>query len=149
MSEGNCNETKEYFVDDMSADFCVKSTEKFFDDYYVPSDRINKYPIPVIIWQSNSCVQAQNGIFMAYNLHAERTLGNEPFSYLDLRNIQDSFLGLVSDVSRLPSERFLDEIYISPFAIEKIREELFTMGISMPKMYPELSKIFDNYRYNR
>lgn len=101
---------KEYFIEDMSADFCAKSTEEFFDGDYIPSGRINKYPKPVIIWQSNSCVQAQNGIF---------------------------------------SEKFLEEIYISPFAIEQIREELFTMGISMPKLYPELSKIFENYRYNR
>ncbi len=149
MSDWNCSETKEYFVDDMSADFCVKSTEEFFDGYYVPSDRINKYPKPVIIWQSNSRVQAQNGIFMAYNLHAKRNIGNEPFSYLDLRNIQNSFLGLISDVSRLPSEKFLEEIYISPYAIEQIRKELFTMRIRMPKMYPELSKIFDDYRYSR
>lgn len=131
----------------MSADFCAKSTEEFFEGYYVSNNRVDKFPKPVIIWQSNSRVQTQNGIFMAYNLHTKRTFGKEPFSYLDLKEIQSSFLLLISDIAEVQAEKFLEEVYIDPLAIEKIRSELLIMGTNMSKMYPELSKIFEYYTY--
>lgn len=141
----------EYFVSNMSAEYSIDDTKKFIDEKYIPNTRVNKYPKPIIIRQSNSRVLSQSGIFLAYNLNAkmdakmEQKKSKNCFSYLDLNAIQESYLELLPQNNKVNEELFMKQIYIHPLAIPRIKEQLEMMGITTPKMYPELSQIFKHY----
>lgn len=142
-----CNEEmSEYFVGDMTPEKFSERNREFFEKNYRPSMRTNKYPVPVIIRQSNSRILAQNGIFLAYNLYAETDVEEHDFSYLDLREIQKEYLSLFEDKTDLDKEKFLEEIAIESSSIQSIQEELEILGVNTGKMYPELSKIFEENR---
>lgn len=141
-----CNdEMSDYFVDEMTPEKFSEMNRNFFEMDYKASMRMNKYPVPVIIRQSNSRILAQNGIFLAYSLSAKTDMEKHDFSYLDLRQIQKEYLSLFENQIDLESEMFLEEIAIEPSSIGQIQDELKVLGINTGKMYPELSKIFEQY----
>ena len=145
-----CNEEmSEFFVNDMSAEKFVLENRQFYEEGYMPNVRKNKYPVPVIIRQSNSRILAQNGIFLAYNLYAKVDKNKFDFSYLDLKQIQNSYLALCKSDRELEDEKFLEEVYIDPASVLELQESLKTLGLNTGKMYPELSKIFEQYRIDR
>lgn len=145
MFDVNDKEMKDFFVYDMSAEYSMKSTKKFMSKDYIPNPRVDLYPKPIIIQQTNSRVLAQNGIFMAYNLNSLPGRGDEAFKYLDLKEIQNSYMELFKNCQKAEEQIFLKEIYIDPFASGNIRRELEMLGVSKSKMYPELSEIFKAY----
>ena len=138
----------DYFVDEMGTEKLSEMNREFFREPYKPDARINKYPVPVIIRQSNSRILAQNGIFLAYSLSAETDKKTRDFSYLDLRNIQNEYLALFDDDEESENEKFLEEIAIEPASVRNLQEELKILGLNKGKMYPELSKIFEQYDGN-
>lgn len=135
----NGEKLEEYFVNDVP----LQKTQKI--DKNVQNSMENKYPVPVIMRQSNSRILAQNGVFLAYNLRVNVD-EKYSFSQFDLRQIQLDYINLFKDRRKAQNEKFLEEIAIEPFAVERLREELKVMGINTGKMYPELSKIFEQYR---
>lgn len=139
----NCDdEMKDYFVRDMSSEYTYETTKKFFDEKYITDRRIDRYPKPVIIRHSNSRILAQNGVFLAYDLHAPRDFMTKDFKYLDLNKIQASYLELLGTKRPIKNEKFLEEVRIEPLAVDGLRKELQIMGVVKPKVYPELDKIF-------
>lgn len=139
----SCNEKMEsYFVTDMSSEYSYETTKIFYTKPYVANSRIDRYPKPVIIRHSNSRVMAQNGTFVAYDLYALRDNGTKDFSYMDLKSIQESYLKLFSTESDMENAKFLKEVYIDPIAVDEMRKELEIIGVTTPKVYPELDRIF-------
>lgn len=136
----------EVFVDDMSTEYSLKLTEDFYKNHYIPSMRTNKYPKPIIIRQSNSRVLAQNGIFLAYSLQSYFDDNTKGFEYMDLKKIQQDYFSLIKNENAIQQEKFLEEIYIEPLCVDKLRKQLRKFGMTASKMYPELSKIFDDYK---
>lgn len=144
-----CNEEMDdYFVGEMGSEKFAVMNREFFDEVYKPDVRINKYPVPVIIRQSNSRILAQNGIFLAYSLSAGTDMETGDFTYLDLRNIQTKYLALFDDQKEAENEKFLEEIAVEPASVRNLQEELKILGLNKGKMYPELSKIFEQYKEN-
>ncbi len=140
----NCDdEMKSYFVTDMSSEYTYDTTKRFFGKNYFPERRIDSYPRPVVIRRSNSRILAQNGTFLAYDLYAPRNCITKNFNYLDLNAIQNSYLDLFNDRTRIEDEKFLEEVYIDPVCIDVLRKQLEIIGVTTSKMYPELDKIFN------
>lgn len=145
-----CNdEMSDYFVSVMTPEKFSEMNREFFENAYKPCIRKNQYPVPVIIRQSNSRILAQNGIFLAYSLYAKVDKDKHDFSYLDLRQIQKEYLLLFKNQKNLENEKFLEEIAIEPSCVRKLQNELKIMGINTGKMYPELTKIFEQYRSDK
>lgn len=142
MFDSGDSEMEDYFVYDMSAKKSLDSEKRFFEKLYVPNPRINLYPKPVIIQQTNSRVLSQNGIFMAYNLNTVPDNWGRPFRYLDLKTIQNEYMELFKNEKKKKEAFFLREIIIDSFAANMIRKQLNMIGLNKSKMYPELSEIF-------
>ena len=145
MFDSGDQEMRDYFVSDMSVEKSAELTKKFLENAYVPDPRIDLYPKPIIIQQTNSRVLSQNGIFMAYHLNALPDQWEKPFEYLDLKEIQEAYLKLFDNEKKKEEAYFLREIIIDPLAVHTIRRQLNMLGMNKAKMYPELSEIFRAY----
>ena len=135
----------EYFVHNMSSEYLLQTSRDL--DGYVPNPRINKYPRPLVIRRSNARILAQSGTFLAYNLSAKPQKGAEkPYRYLSLENIQEDYRKLLQEKGGdSKNVDFIKEVYIKPFGVARIKEELQTMKISTARMYPELYRGFGEY----
>ena len=133
-----------YFVSDMSAEYALKDTKSFFAGNYIPDRRIDKYPKPLIVRQSNSRVLSQNGIFLAFDLCAEWNGNEGDFLYLSLDEIQKSYLELAEIEKNRNVKQFMEEILIDPICVDRLRKELELMGITKSKYYPEFDKVIGN-----
>ncbi len=64
----NDEEKAKYFVGDMSYNYLYEHNEKY-SQVYVPNERVDPYPVPIIVQQSNPRIVAQSGTFVAYSLY--------------------------------------------------------------------------------
>lgn len=141
----NSNKEKSpFFVNDMSFEYLSEHNNKHMDTY-VPDIRIDPFPVPFAIQQSNTRIEAQSGTFVAYSLDScpQDDTGCGKFDYLDLITIQERYIRFLAE-NGADRERFLFPIYLSKNFIGQIRDELKTLNIKTGKFYPELSKIFDD-----
>ena len=95
--------------------------------------------LPMALYTSrlNPRLRSQSGIFLAYNLYAKPSIGND-FSYLELERIQDYYLYRCECEKKEP---FLYKIIINKDAAGEFADFLKMIGISKEKIYPELSSI--------
>lgn len=141
----NSNKKKSpFFVNDMSFEYLSEHNNKHMDTY-VPDIRIDPFPVPFAIQQSNTRIEAQSGTFVAYSLDScpQDDIGCGKFDYLDLLTIQERYIRFLTE-NGADYERFLFPIYLNKNFIGRIRDELKTLNIKTGKFYPELSKIFDD-----
>ena len=130
-----------YFPNKMESSALIEHTRLHNNDY-VPSSRVDNYPIPVIIRHSNSRVLVQNGTFLAYSLDSKPDQCSEKrYSYLDLKRVEFNYEDLLL-TNGMHKRKFIEKIKINPCSISAIRKDLITLGISKSKMYPELQQIF-------
>lgn len=138
----NEEEKDKYFVSDMSFDFLIEHT-RVHNTSYVPDPRIDPYPAPIAIQQSNPRIIIQNGFFVAYSLHTRPCDGNNRYGYLDLLTIQACYLEFLKSLSLKP-EKFIHPIYLRKEYIPQIQRHLKQLVISKGKFYPELNNILDD-----
>ena len=138
----NEEEITKYFVGDMSYNYLYEHNEKY-SQVYVPNDRGDPYPVPIIVQQSNPRIVAQSGTFVAYSLHAKpqtSTIENR-YDYLDLLRIQQRYLNFLN-TSTSQTDKFIFPIYLRKEYLSDMKTSLKHLNISTGKFYPELSKIF-------
>ncbi len=138
----NEEEITKYFVGDMSYNYLYEHNEKY-SQVYVPNDRGDPYPVPIIVQQSNPRIVAQSGTFVAYSLHAKpqtSTIENR-YDYLDLLRIQQRYLNFLN-TSTNQTDKFIFPIYLRKEYLSDMKTSLKHLNISTGKFYPELSKIF-------
>ena len=137
-------ELDKYFVTDMSIGKMSEHT-RIYNQPYVPNERVDDYPIPIIVPQSNERIYIQNGTFLAYSLDAkpskEKGTGNDRYNYLSLQSMQSRYSALLDKLG-LEERKFLYHIFVNPNSVRQIRKELKTMSITTGRLYPELSTIF-------
>lgn len=141
----NSNKGKSvFFVNDMSFEYLNEHNNTHIDSY-VPDIRIDPFPVPFAIQQSNSRFAAQSGTFVAYSLDScpQDDISCGKFDYLDLLTIQKRYISFLAE-NGADCERFLFPIYLDKNFIGRIRDELKTLNIKTGKYYPELSRIFDD-----
>lgn len=98
------------------------------------------YYTPLAIYTSriNKRIQAQNGMFLAYNIYTPRSQEDE-FDYIALEKIQDRYLNVFSsDEETYP---FLYKIIIQKETKEDVAKWIKAFGMSKERCYPELSNI--------
>ncbi len=140
----NEEEKNKYFVGDMSFDFLIEHT-RVHNEPYVPNPRVDLYPAPIVIQQSNPRIVIQNGFFVAYSLHAKPCCNSDNrYEYLDLLTIQARYLELMKSLSHGEPEKFIHPIYIRKEYIPQIQRHLKQLVISKGKFYPELNNILDD-----
>lgn len=95
--------------------------------------------LPIALYTSrlNPRLRSQSGIFLAYNLYAEPSIGND-FSYLEMENIQKYYLNVCKRDVKYP---FLYKIIITKESAKDFSEFLKIIGMSKERIYPELSSI--------
>lgn len=95
--------------------------------------------LPIALYTSrlNPRLRSQSGIFLAYNLYAEPSIGND-YSYMALEKIQKYYLYECKRENKYP---FLYKIEINKDAGQSFAKFLKAIGISKERMYPELSNI--------
>lgn len=99
-----------------------------------------KYYLPLAIYVSrlNKRIQAQSGIFLAYNIYTSPDK-KDSFDYISLEEIQKSYLeDYKSDRETCP---FLFKIRIKESEREQVAAWVKAFGMSKEKCYPELSNI--------
>lgn len=138
----NEEEKDKYFVSDMSFDFLIEHT-RVHNTSYVPNPRVDPYPAPIAIQQSNPRIIIQNGFFVAYSLHTRPCDGNNRYGYLDLLTIQNRYLEFLNSLS-LKEEKFIHPIYLRKEYIPQIQRHLNQLVISKGKFYPELNNILND-----
>lgn len=118
--------------------------EEYGEQNYIEVDenRENKmlYYLPVAIYTSrlNKRLQAQNGIFLAYNVYTSPDR-NDEFNYISLERIQEKYLELVKDEKN--SYPFLYKIEIQESSRERLAAWVSAFGMSKERCYPELENI--------
>lgn len=137
--DNNEEEKDKYFVSDMSFDFLMEHT-RIYNMSYVPDPRVDPYPAPIAIQQSNPRIIVQNGFFVAYSLHTRPCAGENRYEYLDLLTIQERYCEFLKSLS-LEAERFIYPIYLRKEYIPQIQRHLNQLVISKGKFYPELNNI--------
>ena len=145
-------ELDKYFVTDMS----IRKMSEHTRDYnkpYIPDERGDDYPVPIIVPQSNERIHIQNGTFLAYSLDAkpskEKGTGIDRYNYLSLQSMQKRYSDLLVRLG-CEERKFLYRISINPNSVSQINKELKMMSITEGRLYPEFSTIFregmDEYR---
>lgn len=140
----NEEEKANYFVNDMSYNYLYEHNSKHGEEY-VPNDRIDLYPAPIVVQQTNPRIVAQCGTFVAYSLHARPQTQNrdQRYEYLNLLKIQERYLEFLN-TSKNQSDRFIFPIYLKKEYVSDIGNSLKQLNIRKGKFYPELSKIFSD-----
>ena len=137
------NNLSNFFVNDMTYDYLIEHT-RIHNEKYIPCNRTDDYPMPIIVQQSNKRIQAQNGSFVAFSLNAKPEFidGKPSYTYLALNKIQERYKREL-ERKNLEVKNFLYRIYVHPNAVMSLRADLKKINISVGKMYPEYSKIFE------
>lgn len=145
---GNPNERREFFVEDMSYDYLYEHNMRHTESYS-PNDRGDRFPIPIVIQQSNKRIIAQSGTFVAFSLHAQPQdiNGEDKFEYLNLLKIQERYMNFLYETSNF-DEQFIFPIFLRKNYISQIKKELMFFNISTSKFYPELNKVFEDTTEN-
>ncbi len=146
----NEEEKSKFFINDMSYNCLYEHNDKF-SELYVPNIRVDLYPAPIVVQQSNPRIVAQSGTFVAYSLNAkpqdiakpQDKSSDKRYTYLDLLKIQERYIEFIN-ASVNQTERFIFPIYIKKEYISEIKKSLKQLNINIGKFYPELSKIFND-----
>ncbi len=139
----NEDEKNKFFVSDMSFDFLIEHT-RMYNTPYVSDPRVDQYPAPIVIQQSNPRIVLQNGYFVAYPLNAKPYYSTKNrYDYLDLLTIQARYLGFLKSLS-LEAEKFIQPIYIRKEYIPQIKRHLNQLVISKGSYYPELANVLED-----
>ena len=139
----------DYYVHDMSKEYLNKHSVEH-TVHYEPNPRTNLYPLPIAIRRSNARINAQNGIFVAYNLSANPERDGKAvkkyYSYLALERIQEDYIKLLEERNEsLEKGVFIRELYINKMAVSTIKSQLKTMNITTARAYPETFRVFAEY----
>ena len=99
--------------------------------------------LPMAIYSSrlNHRIQAQSGMFLAFNLY---TMSDEDrcFDYISLERIQEFYLEeFQSENQEEIKEAFLFKIVIKKDIRQKISDWLKALGLSKERIYPELANV--------
>ncbi len=112
--------------------------------YYNEEERGEKMafylPVAVYVSRLNKRIQAQSGIFLAYNIYTSPDRDDE-FSYMALEKIQEHYFGLSQKNSDDDAVPFLYKINIKKEEREKIASWVKAFGMSKEKCYPELGNV--------
>ncbi len=95
-------------------------------------------PIAIYVSRLNRRIQAQSGIFMAYNIYTSPDGKNE-FDYISLEEIQNDYLEKFKEDEKICP--FLYKIEIQEDKREEIASWVKAFGMSKEKCYPELQNI--------
>lgn len=95
-------------------------------------------PLAVYVSRLNKRIQAQSGIFLAYNVYTAPD-ENDGFDYISLEEIQKRYLKDYKDDQEICP--FLYKIEIEDSTREDIANWVKAFGMSKEKCYPELSSI--------
>lgn len=99
------------------------------------SENVLYLPLAIYASRANARVQAQSGMFMAYNIFTKPS-EKKYFDYMALENIQEFYLNVIPDA--MP---FLYAIVIDGDMKEEVAEWLKTIGVTKDMIYPELANI--------
>lgn len=97
-------------------------------------------PVAIYIPRLNRRIQAQNGIFLAYNIYTSPD-ENDEFDYISLEEIQEFYFKLFQDDTEEEICPFLYKIMIKKEEREQVASWVSAFGMSKEKCYPELSNI--------
>ncbi len=122
--------------------------EEYADDNSTPypslEERNRKLPfyLPLAIYipRLNRRIQAQSGIFMAYNIYTSPD-EDDKFDYISLEEIQKYYFSLYEKDSYEEICPFLYKVIIKKEEREKVASWVGAFGMSKEKCYPELSNI--------
>lgn len=95
-------------------------------------------PLAVYVSRLNKRIQAQSGIFLAYNIYTAPD-ENDGFDYVALETIQKKYLENYKEDQEICP--FLYKIEIEENEREKIADWVRALGMSKEKCYPELANI--------
>lgn len=129
-------------------DMYLLGKDEYEDDNSEPygslQERDKKLPfyLPVAIYISrlNKRIQAQNGIFLAYNIYTSPD-ENDEFDYISLENIQELYFKMFKDDPDSEIYPFLYKITIKKEERKKIASWVSAFGMSKEKCYPELNNV--------
>lgn len=94
-------------------------------------------PIAVNTSRLNPRMRSQSGMFLAYNLYTEPSIG-EGYSYMELEKIQSYYLNECRAADR---KQFLYKIIIERSAASRIANSFRALGLSKERVYPELANV--------
>ena len=134
----NSTEINEFFINRMSYECLLKHTQNH--PRKVPVMEEIKYPLPLIVRQSNNRIHSQSGVFLAYSLDANPSFDKGPYDYLSLGDLQDLYNGFC-DSNNIERRTFLYSIDIESSSADSIRRDLKTLNISEGKYYPDIANI--------
>lgn len=123
---------KEEYKDDNSTPFSSQTERNRKLIFYLP--------VAIYIPRLNRRIQAQNGIFLAYNIYTSPDTKDE-FDYISLEEIQKFYFELFQDDTEEEVCPFLYKIMIKKEEREKVASWVSSFGMSKEKCYPELSNI--------
>lgn len=129
-------------------DMYLLGKEEYEDDNSEPygsmTERDKKLPfyLPIAVYTSrlNKRIQAQNGIFLAYNIYTSPD-ENDEFDYISLENVQELYFKMFKDANDEDVCPFLYKIVIKKEEREKIALWVSAFGMSKEKCYPELQNV--------
>lgn len=122
--------------------------EEYQDDNSTPFPSIDErnrklifyLPVAVYVPRLNRRIQAQNGIFLAYNIYTPPN-ENDEFDYISLEAIQEFYFNLFRDDTEEEICPFLYKIIIKKERREQVASWVSAFGMSKEKCYPELGNI--------
>lgn len=151
----------EYIIRDLSRSKTIEMLSDYENQlnecpdgsYYEKTCELSKFPMPVVLPQTNRRINAQSGTFVAYNLlpmkDKTKSSSKEMFDYLALNKIQEYYIDLCKSNGVEPKTYFLKKAIIPGFAKKRINALLSScFNYSDKKVYPDLEVIFKNIDKN-
>ena len=97
-------------------------------------------PLTICIPRLNKRLQAQSGIFLAYNIYTSPDK-NDGFDYISLEEVQEYYFKMFEEDSDEEICPFLYKVIIKKEQREKVASWVNAFGMTTEKCYPELSNI--------
>lgn len=133
--------------------FLLGNKEYETDNDYLSPDKLelreDEYgifiPLAILTSRLNPRIRKQSGMFLAYNLYAKPSHGEEGrYDYIALEKVQDFYMKICKDTAPEP---FLYKLILKN---EKVKVDaaswVTAMGMTKDKVYPELNNIGENSR---
>ena len=151
----------EYIIRDLSRSKTIEMLSSYENqlngchgnDCYDKTCELSKFPMPVVLPQTNRRINAQSGTFVAYNLlpmkDKTKSSSKEMFDYLALNKIQEYYIKLCESKGEEPKTPFLRKAIIPNLVKEDLNAVLSScFNYSDKKVYPDLEVIFKNIDKN-